>query len=268
MHDSVFFNSGVEPFSEPKIPALSVAGLYGKGIFTTLAIYDGEPFLWKKHWRRLEESASRLGIDLAEFSNAKTRNAIDELIAANAAQNARARVTFFDESSGGLWPHGSDRRTSLLIATADRKPRAENFSLTISPYLINSASPLRGVKSCNYLDKILAKDEATQRRFDEAIQLNERSEIVSACMANVFWQKHGRLFTPSLKTGCLGGTTREFVLENSDCDEVEVGLEELRSADEIFLTSAGIGIVQVAEFEGRKLVRGKHPISRLLPEGG
>jgi branched-subunit amino acid aminotransferase/4-amino-4-deoxychorismate lyase len=124
------------------------------------------------------------------------------------------------------------------------------------------------VKSCNYLEKILAKGEAKRRGFDEAIQLNERSEIVSACMANVIWQKHGRLFTPSLKTGCLGGTTREFVLENSDCDEVEVGLEELRSADEIFLTSAGIGIVQVAEFEGRKLLRDKHPISRLLPEGG
>jgi branched-subunit amino acid aminotransferase/4-amino-4-deoxychorismate lyase len=56
------------------------------------------------------------------------------------------------------------------------------------------------------------------------------------------------------------------VLENSDCDEVEVGLEELRSADEIFLTSAGIGIVQVAEFEGRKLKRNMHPIMRVLPD--
>jgi branched-subunit amino acid aminotransferase/4-amino-4-deoxychorismate lyase len=265
MHESVFFNSGLQPASDSKIRGLSSGCLYGKGVFTTLAIYDGVPFLWDKHWRRLEENASRLRIDLTEFSEAATRGALEELIAANAAGSARARITFLDESAGELWHHRSDARTSLLIMTADLKPRAENFSLTTSPYLISSASPLSGVKSCNYLDKILALDEAKQRMFDEAIQLNERGEIVSACMANVFWLKNSRLFTASLKTGCLGGTTREFVLENSDCDEVEVGVEELRSADEIFLTSAGLAIVQVSEFEGRKLERHTHPITQLLP---
>jgi len=55
------------------------------------------------------------------------------------------------------------------------------------------------------------------------------------------------------------------VRENVDCDEVEVGIDELRSADDIFLTSAGIGIVQIAEFDGRKLNRTPHAITGLLP---
>jgi branched-subunit amino acid aminotransferase/4-amino-4-deoxychorismate lyase len=266
MHGSVFFNSGLQTPSASTLPALSVASLYGKGIFTTIAIYDGQPFLWAKHWRRLGENASRLELDLTEFGEAAARSALDELIAANSAQNARARITFFDESASELWPQESERRTSLLITTADRRTRADNFSLTLSPFVANSASPLSGVKSCNYLEKILALDEAKHRGFDEAIQLNERGKIVSACMANCFWLKDEQLFTPSLKTGCLAGTTREFVLENVDCDEVEAGIEELRSADEIFLTSAGIGIIQIAEFDGRKLKRSPHPIVRVLPE--
>jgi 4-amino-4-deoxychorismate lyase len=121
------------------------------------------------------------------------------------------------------------------------------------------------VKSCNYLEKIIAKDEAKQRGFDEAIQLNERGDVASACMANVFWRRSGKLFTPSLETGCLPGTTREFVLENIDCDEVALGIEELRTADEIFLTSAGLGVVQVAEFDGRKVQRNEHAIMKLVP---
>lgn len=266
MRGSVFFNSGLQTPLASTLPALSAASLYGKGIFTTIAIYDGQPFLWPKHWRRLEENAAQLELDLNEFSEATTRSALNELIAANSAQNARARITFFDESASELWPHESERRASLLITTADRRPRADNSSLTLSPFVINSASPLTGVKSCNYLEKILALDEAKHLGFDEAIQLNERGEIVSACMANCFWLKDEQLFTPSLRTGCLAGTTREFVLENVDCDEVEVGIEELRSADEIFLTSAGIGISPVAEFDGRKLKRNMHPIMRVLPE--
>jgi branched-subunit amino acid aminotransferase/4-amino-4-deoxychorismate lyase len=85
-------------------------------------------------------------------------------------------------------------------------------------------------------------------------------------MANVFWFKDGELFTPSLITGCLAGTTREFVLEQIECTEVEAGIGELDGAEAIFLTSAGIGIVRVAEFEGRELDGVGHPVLDLWPD--
>ncbi len=264
MHESVSFNYGLLQPSEPKLSALSAASLYRKGIFTTLAIYDGVPHLWQKHWRRLVENSLRLGIDVSEFTETRTRSALAELIGVNSVQHGRARITFFDESAGGLWPYESGLRTSLLIATGDPRPCPENNSLTVSPYLINSTSPLVAVKSSNYLEKIFVLDEAKGRGFDEAIQLNERGETTSACMANVFWVNAGRLYTPSLSTGCLAGTTREFVLENVECEEVEAGIEALRSADEIFLTSAGIGVVQVKKFEDRNKTGEPHPIITLF----
>ena len=258
-----FFSTGSERI-ESVSGALSAGSLYAKGIFTTIAIYAREPFLWNKHWSRIRRDSEKLGIDLDEFPEAATRDALEDLIEANAVQNGRARITFFDESATVLWPYEAKRRTSMLIMSADFRTIAENFKLTVSPHLINSTSPLAGVKSNNYLEKVIAKDEAKQRGFDEAIQLNERREIASACMANVFWLKGGRMFTPSLKTGCLAGTTREFVLENIDCEEVEVGIDELKVADEIFLTSAGFGVVHVAKFDEQTLRQNDCAITKLL----
>jgi len=253
--------------SDTHIPALSSAALVGRGVFTTIAIADRKPFLWEKHWRRLKENSGRVHIDLGEFPEGKTRAALDQVIASNAFETGRARITFFFEGAGEPWPYESERPTSLLIITGAERPKLQNLLLTVSPFRINSQSPLAGVKSCNYLEKVLSIIEARKRGFAEAIQLNERGEIVSASMANIFWIKDGRLFTPSLKTGCLAGTTREFVLENLECIELEAGIEELRDADDIFLTSAGLGVVQAAEFDARSLRGEAHSIIDLLPLG-
>ena len=84
-------------------------------------------------------------------------------------------------------------------------------------------------------------------------------------MANVFWEKDGKLFTPSLKTGCLPGITREYLLENVECEEGRVGIEDLQKADRIFVTSSGIGVVSVGELDGKLLETSEHKLSKLLP---
>jgi branched-chain amino acid aminotransferase len=264
-HSFVSLNGQVLNSTDAQIPALSSAGLVGRGIFTTIAIDNREPFQWEKHWRRLTDNAARVSIDLTDFSRDRTRAALDAVIESNDVDDGRARITFFFEGAGEPWPYESKRATSLLVLTGDRRPQIQNPSLTISAFRTNSKSPLAGVKSCNYLEKILSLIEARKRGFDEAVQLNERGEITSACMANVFWSKSGKLFTPALETGCLAGTTREFVVENHDCDEVVTKIDELRDVDQIFLTSAGIGISQIARFDGRELDRERHPILDLLP---
>lgn len=245
MHFFVSFNRQITSAAEINLNALSSAALYGRGIFTSLAIYDKKPFLWEKHWRRLSRNAAKIGIDLSDFSEESVTSSLTEIIEQNKIKNARARITFFDESPGKIWTFNTKDKTSLLIQTADLKQPEENLTLTVSPFLINSTSPLAGVKSCNYLENILALKEARKRNFDEAVRINERGEIVSACMANIFWQKNGKLFTPSEKTGCLAGTTRELILEKREVFEVEENLETLQNAEAIFLTSTGIGIAQI-----------------------
>lgn len=233
--------------------AISSAAFYGKGIFTTLAIQNTKPLLWEKHWDRLTENADKLGIDLSEFFNEKIENSIQELITENKIKNARARVTFFDESASKIWSFETNKKTNLLITTDDLRKISKNCRLTVSPFRVNSTSPLVGVKCCNYLENILALEDAKTRNFDEAIRLNERGEIVSACMANIFWIKNEKIFTPSLETGCLKGTTRSLIVENFQIEETKTDLAGINNADDIFLTSSGVGILRVSEIENRKL---------------
>lgn len=242
MSNRVSFNLQILPAEDAFISAVSSAALYGKGAFTTLAVYHAKPFLWEKHWRRLQENSARLGIELNDFDEETVKDALSRLIIQNNLQTARARLTFFDESTSKIWDFESNNKTALLITTGDFQTIKDEFSLTVSPYRVNSKSPLAGIKSCNYLEKLLAIEEARGRGFDEAVLLNEREEIVSVSMANIFWVRDETIFTPSLETGCLAGTTREFLMENFAVREAKSGIETLSEADEIFLTSAGLGV--------------------------
>ncbi len=239
--------------------------LYGKGVFTTIAIRDGKPLLWDKHWRRLCRDIDAIGLNLPAFSEKNASDQLDISIEGNAVDNGRARLTIIDEASSPIWQKNTEQKIRIGVITGDLREAPENFRVAESPYSVNSCSPLAGIKSCNYLENLMAIDEAKKRGYEEAVRLNERGEVSSGCMANVFWLKDDELFTPGLKTGCLPGTTREYVLENLDCHEVEAGLDELRSAEAIFLTSAGLGIVEVAEFESRKPAASRHPILDLWP---
>jgi branched-subunit amino acid aminotransferase/4-amino-4-deoxychorismate lyase len=255
MHDFICFNQNFIRAEESAISAVSSAALYGKGIFTTVAIYDGKPFLWEKHWRRLIDNAAKLQIDFSAYSEETVKNSLLQIIEKNDFSDGRARITFFDETPSKIWNFETVKQTRFLITTADLREVKTDLRVCVSPYLVNSTSPLAGIKSCNYLENVFALDEAKSREFDEAIRINERGEIVSACLANVFWLSDGKLFTPSLATGCLSGTTREFLMGKFDVAKVEKDLKVLESAEAIFLTSSGIGVVQITEFRNRKFER-------------
>jgi branched-subunit amino acid aminotransferase/4-amino-4-deoxychorismate lyase len=266
MHAFAVFNHQIIPAENSFLSAVSSAALYGKGIFTTIAIYRAKPFLWEKHWRRLTANAKKIGVDLSEFSEDTVKNSLAEIVVKNKFANARARITFFDGTASAIWTGApnAESKTSSLIQTADFRSLPRNFRLTVSPFLINSKSPLAGVKSCNYLENILALEDAKANGFDEAIRLNERDEIASAATANVFWTKNNKIFTPALETGCLAGTTRALILENFAVEETKADLAEFERADEIFLTSAGIGVVQIAEFQNKKCSRKAHELTRVI----
>lgn len=265
MHDFVSFNFQIVSPDNPTIKALSSGVLYGKGVFTTAAIVRGKVLLWAQHWQKLERDAKKLELDIGQISQDTVSEAVVELLETNRCTEGRARISFFDAGPSAIWPIESNSSTAVLATTADVRPVPTRVLLTPSPFRTNSSSPLAGVKSCNYLEQILSLDEAKGRGFHEAVRVNERSHVTSGCMSNVFWLKNDRLHTPTLATGCLAGTTREYVLENIECEEVEAEIGELGSADAIFLTSAGLGVVRVAEFDGRELADPKHPIQTLWP---
>jgi branched-subunit amino acid aminotransferase/4-amino-4-deoxychorismate lyase len=256
VHKHVILNQRLVEAGRARLAAAGGAGLHGRGVFTTLAVYGGRPFLWDEHWTRLTNHARRAGVS-CPFGEAETARALARLIAANGVERGRARVTVLARGSGGVWPsHGDGAEGSdLIIMTGDvRRREGETLALTVSPFRANTCSPLTGLKTVNYLEHVLAWEEARARDFDEAVVLNERGEVASATMANIFWVKHGTVFTPPLAAGALAGTTRARVMELAEEMAVPVvetvqHLHDLGDAEEVFLTSSALGVTLVTAFD-------------------
>jgi 4-amino-4-deoxychorismate lyase len=254
MHPRFIHNDQLLGATKERVKAVS---LYGRGVFTTLAVHNHQPFLWPEHWARLLEHAARASVGEVEFDEASVRASLARLIEANKVKEGRARLTVMATTERGVWKVKApdDRKTDLLIMTGDaRAPSEDGLALTVSPYRVNTLSPLVGIKSINYLEHILAWEEARTRDFDEAVTLNERGEVVSTTMANIFWVIDGALHTPALTTGALAGTTRACIIELASTLSIPLvegiyELSDLGDADEIFLTSAGHGVGIVTTFD-------------------
>src|ERR1041384_6393045 len=203
MHPVIYLNKTMVEATKARVAPVSSAMLYGRGVFTTLAIYNSQPFLWSKHWQRLIAHARKLDIDYAGCTEKNVGDALRKLIAVNQVAEGRARVIMLARSGRDIWKTKMPgKKTDLLIMTGDpQNVSANGLSLAVSPYRVNTFSPLSGIKSLNYLDHVLSWEEAQSRDFDEAVVLNERGEIVSATTANLYWAKNGTLPTPNLTTG-------------------------------------------------------------------
>lgn len=249
--------------------AVSGAVLYGKGVFTTIALRGGEPFEWSRHVERLAKNSLALGLEIGTSVLDDLQEALADLAVRNGTGDGKARITLFDPSTPKLWGRGSEGNCSVLVQTSERAPARDPLTLTVSPFLLNSTSPLAGLKTCNYLEPLLAKEEAVRRGFDEAIRVNEKGIVTGCCLANLFWVSSAGqvLRTPALSTGCLPGTTRGYVTDRSGVEEVEIGLEELRAdAEAMFVTSAVRGISPVGAVEGfERLLSVPEKVSSIVP---
>ena len=260
MHPVIYLNKVMLEATKARVAPVSSAMLYGRGVFTTVAIYHGKPFMWSSHWRRLSDHAKKLSVACAGLNERVVGDALSKLVAVNQVENGRARVILLARSGRDVWRtrKAEPRQTDLLIMTGEaQKVPAAGMSLAVSPYRINTLSPLVGVRSLNYLEQVLSWEEAQARDFDESVMLNERGEIVAATMANIFWVKEGTVHTPALSTGAIAGITRATAIDLAAKLFIPViegvyELSDLSEADEIFLTSASIGVAPVTTFDFRR----------------
>ena len=259
MHPRVIHKYKLLDARRARLPALTGASVYGRGVFTVVAVRGGHPFLWAEHWARLATHAARAGVAYEGYTEASVGHELARLIVANEIETGLARVALMARAVNGMWRAQQQSKeeveTDLLIMTtsAPHVPE-EGLALTLSPYRVNTHAPLAGIKSLSYLAPVLACEEARGRNFDEAVQLNERGEIAGATMANLFWVTKGTAHTPALSTGAMAGTTRTCVSELAA--ELSVPLVEgvyelahLSDAEEIFLTSASLGVALVTTYD-------------------
>ncbi|MFL6254994.1 MAG: aminotransferase class IV, partial [Pyrinomonadaceae bacterium] len=145
MHQHVILNRRLLEARRARLHAVTSAALYGRGVFTTVAVYRGRPSLWDAHWARLLAHAERAGVE-CDFGDNEAALLLAHLIEANGVEDGRARVHLLARPLRARWKMGSEGRASdLLMMTADAWPAPESLALTISPYRVNTCSPLVGV---------------------------------------------------------------------------------------------------------------------------
>ncbi len=266
MEEIVYFNGSLVPFSQVRLSPLDYGFLYGYGVFETMRAYSGRIFRLEKHLARLSRSAKFLGID-SEMDILHLEKAVYDTLRANNLSEARIRLTLSGgegETTPNLPTQGAP--TMLIVARSytpyPSQVYQQGFKAIVSHIRRNTQSPLSTLKSLNYLDSLLARQEAKLAAADEAVLLNEQGFLAEGSTSNIFLVSGNALLTPSEDSGILPGITREVVLElaaslSIKTMERKIALEELIQADEAFFTNSLIEIMPFTQLSGQKIGSGK-----------
>ncbi|WP_454758853.1 aminotransferase class IV [Caulobacter segnis] len=231
--------------------------LLGDGLFETMLALDGDLPHLTAHLDRMAAGCAVLNLP---FDSEEAERLVHE--AAPAAGRFAIRLTLTAGSGG----RGLDRPAApvpvLFAKAAPSAPVTTPAALIVATARRNEGSPAARLKSLSYLDNVLARAEAVAAGVDEAVMLNNRGELACAAAANLFWIKAGRLFTPRLDCGVLGGVTRARLLAVHAVEEVAAGIEALETADAIFLTNSLIGVREVSKLGDKDFA--PHPLVNTL----
>ncbi len=263
----VWIDGRVVDVAEARVPVTDHGLLYGDGVFEGIRVYGGRVFRLDDHLARFAAGAKALALEPPGGIPA-VREIVLETVRAHGECEAYVRLVL----TRGVGALG-------VVPTTCHAPRL--FCL-VSDVTIYPAEKLRDgidlvtaslrrpapdvldprVKSLNYLNNVLAKLEARQRGADEALLLGAGGLVAEAAVANLFAVISGELRTPPPTDGALEGITRRTVLELAGrlgipARECSLGRFDLFSAEEVFLTGSGAGLVPVRSLDGRPIGVGR-----------
>ena len=225
--------------------------LYGDAAFETMRAYGGDVFEWEAHMDRLAETCEVLGLDHG-LSDADLRERVDETLAVNDLREAYVRLSITrGVQPGKLTPDTEVDPTVVVIVS--ELPRGGQGSQPVwsGPATLQTVKTKRvpdesipaRAKTHNYLNGILARLELRVTDADEALMVDTDGHVTEGATSNLFFVRDNALRTPSLDGPILPGITRRVVLELAAEEGIPVeegtySPEEIRSADEVFLTNS------------------------------
>jgi branched-chain amino acid aminotransferase len=271
IHRYVFHNDQIQPVEKTRWSPGQAGLICGWGLFTTVRIARGEAFAYERHWRRLEKDSAITRLPLTH-TGAKVRVHLQEVIRTNKVQDGCARIYLVWNTVGGWKSDEKMPEVDLVITTADVPHYPDTVRLSVREHGRHASSPLAGVKTISWLDSVWAAAEAQRNGFDEVVLLNERAEVSECTAANIFMLKGDKVLTPPLSSGCLEGVTRGVLMEiaseaGTSVVEQTLRLEDLYSADEVFITSTNRTVIGVREIDGHAISHGGlGPTTRKLEE--
>ena len=254
---------------EAKISVLDHGLLFGDSVYETLRTYNRKPFLFSRHFARLEHSARAIDLPLP-WTKPK---ALDEVRKTLFAGECRIRLVV----TRGVGEVAADIETCTdptpiiivvpLVVPPERIYR-EGVETVIST--VRRSSRFADIKTGSLIHQVLARREAKARRAYEAILLTADDKLSDGITSNIYIVRDGKLLTPGHDAGIVEGITRGVVLDLAR----EMGLQvieglfdvaEVAKGDEMFLTSSTREIVPISSVDGKRIGNGQPgPVTLML----
>ena len=265
MDEKAFVDGRLVDAGQACIPYGDYGLSYGYGVFETIRITGGKPFMLKAHLERISASMKELRFPLKPTLN-ELMEGVDKIIQVNGRDDGYLKITVTYGSDTERLAFNPTKNT-VFMETGPlpdyTKQVREGVSLTVSSVQRNPYNPSCGHKTLNYLDNVLAKQEAREKGFFDAILLDTKGRVSEASTANIFFLKDGVLTTPPLEAGCLPGITRGLVMDIASEAGMRVVEEHVHPKDfshfsEAFITNTAFGLLPVAGIDETRFGDG-HP---------
>jgi branched-chain amino acid aminotransferase len=278
----IWMDGELVAFDDAKVHVLSNALHYGTGVFEGIRAYetpDGTAiFRLREHIERLHRSCRAYGIPI-ERSVAELEEVCREIITVNELESGYIRpLVYYELGSMGLNP--ASARVRVMVAAwrwgtyLGDEGVARGIRVRISSWRrIHQSSFIPVAKGTGqYLNSVLAKQEALASGYDEALLLNMEGNVSEGSGENIFLVRDGSAFTPPVSAGILDGITRASVIEllrseGIGVSEYNLTRGDLYNADELFLTGTAAEVTPIRQVDDRTVGPGEPgPVTRRAQE--
>ena len=277
----IWFDGKMVPWADAQVHVLTHALHYGSAVFEGIRAYacaDGTSavFRLKEHSQRLLNSAKILRLNIPYTVDEISQGILDTLKANKMKEGYIRPLSFVGDGEMGVYPGNNKVHTIIAVWPwgAYLGPEALEMGIrakTSSFARMHVNTLMSKAKAAgNYVNSILAKIEAKEDGYDEAVMLDTNGFVSEATGENIFIVRDGILMTPPLGDGLLEGITRDTVLNIAvDMDipalEETLNRSDLYVADEMFMTGSAAELTPIGSVDNR--VIGKPgPITKALQE--
>ncbi|TYS61804.1 aminodeoxychorismate lyase [Sutcliffiella horikoshii] len=250
----VYKDGSWQPIEETNVSVMDHGFLYGVGLFETFRTYNGIPFLFQDHLKRLRDGLESVYIEW-DHSEEKLYKLVTEALEKNGLTDGVIRLNVTAGISNWGLPTETYRAPSLLLFT---RPLPDHNAASKHAVILkrrrNTPEGDTRLKSHHYLNNLLGKREIGPQLDVEGIFLTQEGFVAEGLVSNVFWIKGDIVYTPSISTGILNGVTRNFILLlcsflNLEVKEGKFPLVDLLGADEVFITNSTQEIIRINKLD-------------------
>jgi branched-chain amino acid aminotransferase len=266
----------ITPTADARVPVMDRGFLFGDSIYEVFRTYDGVPLFYEEHWRRLENSARLIHLNIGFSKDAVTEQIRATVRASGAAEAKRDVYVRFTVTRGDgpmdLFPSREARTRLVVIVKEVPAWNPVFYSRGLKVAVVGTRRNRRealdpNIKGGNYLNNVLGIIEARAAGADDCLMLSDAGLITEASNSNVFFVIDGELATPSQSAANLRGLTKAAIHEACKAKglatrETEIAGADAFRASECFLSSATREVMPV------HTLRMEDGGTKTFPEGG